>query len=625
MSMRKTLLAFYAVSGVAVGAGVGVFLSHADIKMGAPGSEANPHTAIQDVADQVPPSRLPIAYDESSFHTLYNAPQFTPTGFAGDFLASHFAQSQYDWTEANKFLDNVLKNDPENAELLKRSMVLAVGSGDINTAATRAKALLKADPENNLALLVLVVKDMAGDNYQAALDNLEKMPQGDITAFIKPILAGWAEAGLGKYSTKDFADTPFHNFHKAMINLYLGKKEAALKALVSVLNAPNLGPEDAERAGDMLVQLGKPEKALPLYKGALLHSANNPELENKITLLEQGKIDALKKATASVHVANAGQGAALTFYDMSALLFRELSDSSAKIFGHMALALDPQMIDADILLADIATRNGRYDSAINHLEKIPADNPLYLLSQQRVADLWVEEGQQGKAIELLQKLYTEKGDIDSLIRIGDIYRQQEDYKKALTAYNNAADKIGKTIPEEYWYLLYARGMAYERDGQWTKAEADLEAALKYRPNHPYLLNYLGYSWADQGKKLKEAKALIEKAATLRPQDGYIVDSLGWVTYMMGDYKESVPYLERAVELEPYDGTINDHLGDAYWKVGRKFEARFQWERALNYGEDKKLNDVISKKLKFGPDSDEAQQAAKAMKDAEDAAKTAAAQ
>jgi tetratricopeptide (TPR) repeat protein len=142
-------------------------------------------------------------------------------------------------------------------------------------------------------------------------------------------------------------------------------------------------------------------------------------------------------------------------------------------------------------------------------------------------------------------------------------------------------------------------MSYEQDGQWKKAEADLQAALAFQPDHPYVLNYLGYAWADQGTHLQEALEMIEKAVELRPGDGYITDSLGWVYYRMGRYKDAVPYLEQAVELMPYDPTINDHLGDAYWKVGRRLEAEFQWRRAKNHAEDETLILAIEQKLVDG--------------------------
>jgi len=104
---------------------------------------------------------------------------------------------------------------------------------------------------------------------------------------------------------------------------------------------------------------------------------------------------------------------------------------------------------------------------------------------------------------------------------------------------------------------------------------------------------------DQGVKLGRAKKMIRRAVELRPNDGYIVDSLGWVLYRLGDYPEAAKNLERAVVLRPEDPTINDHLGDAYWRVGRKFEARFQWKRALSLDPEKDLIPQIEEKLRDG--------------------------
>jgi Flp pilus assembly protein TadD len=159
--------------------------------------------------------------------------------------------------------------------------------------------------------------------------------------------------------------------------------------------------------------------------------------------------------------------------------------------------------------------------------------------------------------------------------------------------------LGGTITAEYWNLAFARGMVYERLKQWDKAEADLQTALNFQPDQPYILNYLGYSWADQGINLDKAAEMIEKAVRLRPEDGAIVDSLGWVYYRMGQYDKAVKTLERAIELDPTEPEINDHLGDAYWKVGRKSEARFQWKRALSFSKDDIKNASIQQKIDFG--------------------------
>jgi Flp pilus assembly protein TadD len=123
-------------------------------------------------------------------------------------------------------------------------------------------------------------------------------------------------------------------------------------------------------------------------------------------------------------------------------------------------------------------------------------------------------------------------------------------------------------------------VAEERAHLWPKADADFHRALELSPDQPFVLNYLGYSYADMGHHLTEAREMIERASERRPNDGAIIDSLGWVMYRQGDSKSAVKTLERAVELEPEDSTINGHLGDAYWAAGRKVEAQYQWRRAL---------------------------------------------
>jgi len=147
-----------------------------------------------------------------------------------------------------------------------------------------------------------------------------------------------------------------------------------------------------------------------------------------------------------------------------------------------------------------------------------------------------------------------------------------------------------------WPLLYARAVAEQETGNWAKAEADLKQALVLSPNEPQLLNYLGYSWVDQQRNIKEALSMLEKARALSPQDGYIIDSVGWAYYHLGRYDEAVDALQDAVELVPGDSTINDHLGDAYLKAGRTLEAQFQWNHALAFGPEPGEKAKIEKKL-----------------------------
>jgi tetratricopeptide (TPR) repeat protein len=188
--------------------------------------------------------------------------------------------------------------------------------------------------------------------------------------------------------------------------------------------------------------------------------------------------------------------------------------------------------------------------------------------------------------------------LEILDALGNIMRAHKRYSDAIPYYDQALALVTK--PERrHWVYYYARGTSYERLKNWDAAEVDLQKALTLYPDQPLILNYLGYSWIDQGRNLKEGMAHIEKAVMLKPDDGYIVDSLGWAHYMQGNFKEAVSYLERAVELKPDDPVLNDHLGDALWRVGREREARYQWDQALSLKPEPDDEVKIKKKLETG--------------------------
>jgi len=221
------------------------------------------------------------------------------------------------------------------------------------------------------------------------------------------------------------------------------------------------------------------------------------------------------------------------------------------------------------------------------------------LARLRIAGNLEAAGKDDDAIDLLQRLSDQKPSRpDPLISLGDLLRSNKRFNEAVFAYDKAVSLLGD-LKQRHWTVLYSRGIALERSRQWARAEKDLQQALKLNPDQPYVLNYLGYSWVDQGINLVRAEEMIKRAVKLRPNDGYIVDSLGWVLYRLMDFKGAVSHLERAVELRPEDPTINDHLGDAYWQVGRHDEARFQWQRALSLKPEPDQVSAIEKKILRG--------------------------
>ncbi|MGZ9097455.1 MAG: tetratricopeptide repeat protein [Micavibrio sp.] len=537
----------------------------------------------------------PLAQIETSSGEETSNP---PGTLAGAYLSSHYAQNQNDWEHATALLDRILQQDPDNKELIRQSMILSEGSGDHEQAAARAAELLKDGSKDGLAHLIFATHAIGNGEYKTALDTLKAMPKGDMTDFVVPLLEGWANAGLGKFNPEPLKQSTIHAYHGGLIANFLKQKPDVVFGFAEAILAPSgLTSDEVERAADLMAISGHQKDAVNVYKALQSQRGGSESLNEKIAAAE--KKDDISKLVPAFALKSPAQGAAIAILDLARILYQEDSDSSARVFAQMALDLDPQMTESHLLIASSYARSKKIDEALRQYSMIPANHPSYLMSQHSAAELLHEAGRMGEAVAQLNALYEKHRNPDSLIRIGDLYRNQQDFKNALAVYDRVAAFLPNPIPEEYWYLLYARGMTHERLGHWPQAESDLKTALEYQPDHPYIMNYLGYAWADQGVHLDESLKMLQEASAMQPHDGYITDSLGWVHYKIGQYDDAVPHLERAVELLPYDSEINNHLGDAYWKVGRKVEARFQWERARNYSKDQKLSDTLTAKLKKG--------------------------
>lgn len=516
---------------------------------------------------------------------------------AGNYLAGQFAQYRGDWKTANLYLDKVMQLDSANIELQQRAMVLAMQAGDANRAIALARKVLEEDDKNLLALLFIGVDQMSRQEYAEAIKSLSRMPENGIADFVRPILIAWASAPENKVDDEMLvASGPLHAYHALLIADYMGKVKDPEKYFVNVLTGGGADPHILEMMADVYARQGKAELAAKLYE-TLIAQANETNMPARAAMLQEK----LKNpdSTKAIRFQTPAQGSAEAFYNMARILFNDQSDESALVFARLAQHLDPAKVGTKMLMARMMVRGDHPEEAVGFYKSIPADSDDYAEAQRNAAELLEKDGKIDESIAFLEKSYQDSKDVDALIQIGDVYRRAERHLEAIKAYDRVMDVIGGKASSDYWHLLYARGMSYERSGNLKKAEEDLEAALEFRPDHPYLLNYLGYSWADQDKKLDKALELIERAANLKPDDGYIIDSLGWVYFKMANYEDAVKELEKAVELVPYDATINDHLGDAYWQVGRKNEARFQWARALNHSKDDKLKAGIELKISEG--------------------------
>ena len=183
--------------------------------------------------------------------------------------------------------------------------------------------------------------------------------------------------------------------------------------------------------------------------------------------------------------------------------------------------------------------------------------------------------------------------------LANFYKENEYYKESIKYYSLALKEIKKDhflVPK----ILDRRGTSFERIDDWENAEKDLIESLRILPNQAHVLNYLAYTWIDKGINVDEGLEMLKKAASLRENDGYIIDSLGWAYYVKKDYAKAEPFLQRAVELLPLDPIINDHYADTLWMLDKNIQARYFWNYILKLNDvEQKLKDTISKKLIFG--------------------------
>jgi Flp pilus assembly protein TadD len=271
----------------------------------------------------------------------------------------------------------------------------------------------------------------------------------------------------------------------------------------------------------------------------------------------------------------------------------------AIIFSRLAIYLRPSFTMAKLLLAGSMEENDNLRDANNIYHSISKDPHYSWAARLRIANNLDDLGNTDEAILNLRAMSLEKTDrIDALIKLGDILQRHKRYQASVNAYEQAKKRIQRTN-NKHWPLYFSLGISYERTNKWPLAERNLLKALELSPNHPSIQNYLGYSWVEQGLNLDRAEKMIRDAVKQRPRDGYIVDSLGWALYRLGNFAGAVKQLERAVLIRPEDPTINDHLGDIYWSVGRKNEAIFQWNRALILEPEKDEIPKIKLKLKVG--------------------------
>lgn len=523
---------------------------------------------------------------------------------AGALLAGRLAYDEGDDVMAAKLLGLAREAAPGDQVLAARTLSALISSGDFKGAVALAAEIKEQGAKTPFIGLVEIVDRAKAGDFKGAKVALDSLGDDGIGRLAKPFFAAWISLGLdGNLEQAIAALTPLNDFnglgavitqHTALMEDQVGQSKQALERMKGAADAGAASARFIELYVALLHRDGDKDDAsafIDLFRTAnsgVAGAIADPLAERLAKPAPKGPI-----------IATPAEGLAEAFFDLGSILQSENVEDQAKVFGRLALELDPDLDIARLLLGNLLQQRDRCAEAIDMYRSIHKDSIYRWSADISVADCQQKLDDLDGAIATLNGLVKSRPHrIEAVVELGDLYRREKRFADAADAYSQVIGTI-KDPSASDWTLFYSRGVAYERNKQWDKAEPDFKKALELSPDQPYVLNYLAYTWVERRENLDQALKMLNSAVEQRPEEGFIVDSLGWAYFQLGSFDKAVTYLERAVELQPTDPVLNDHLGDAYWRVGRKAEARFQWHRSLSFKPEEDQISVIQEKLKTG--------------------------
>ena len=522
-------------------------------------------------------------------------------GSSGKYLVASQAAGTRDFSYAAEQYLSILEKDYSDTLVIQEALIFSVLANDIDSAWRLSLIAEKKGfqiPSAGLIALAKSSKDQDFDKVQSLLKKYENA----LPKFLTSFALGWTEIATGNFKggIKTFTSLEGTMRYLALYNCALAYAMNGnfIKAVfyINKLERKKLQFDELQLLAQAQIYSNNGEN----NKAILLLEKDNSKRNNNIFVNELRALKSGIRLKFDVFN-NPSDALASIFNLMGSAGVENNRNSIASIFYiQLAAFMSDKKDYYNLQLADVFSQMQARSYSIAKYREVASGSTLYARAQLGLVDTLVDQDQDEKAMEVLENLIKQGfNDFEIFDSLADIFRAKEEYEMAIKYYDLALKNFSKETRTDKWATYFVRGIAHDQSGNWEQAKADFNKALELYPKHPEVLNYFGYSLIERNESLISALGMIEQAVTQKPESGYIVDSLAWGLFRLGQYKEAIVPMEKAIELEPSDPIVNDHLGDILWMIGRKREADFQWNRALLFGPTKENREKIEEKLLFG--------------------------
>jgi tetratricopeptide (TPR) repeat protein len=479
-----------------------------------------------------------------------------------------------------------------------------VNSGNINEAFNYSRKLEKQKLESFESNLITGIFYLKKSDFKSAkkyfLKAKAKGSKFVLNNYVSDSLYNWSNlTNIDKSSANlelKKLDKRFENLKKiqnVFLNCYYNSSDT--NELFSTLNSNQR--TDFSRYNyfhaSYAISIGKINEAKSIVQSALkLYPRNLLLNQYKIDLNELKNIDAFD-CRKEKHVA-----AEILYITANALSSQSLY-SLSNFYLNLAKFLNEDFHSFETLLAENFYKTNNFEDAKKIYKNLSKRGEAFKwYSTKQLARIFIQEKKTKDAIKLTSSVYKDliNKEVYETFDFAEFLKNNEKFQESIFHYTAVLKNIKSKHPL-YPKATDGRGVAYERIGNWDKAEKDLLASLSADPDQAYVINYLAYSWIEKGIKIEKSLNMLEKANKLKSNDPFIIDSLGWALFKLERYKESKKYLQLAVRLMPGDPIVNDHYGDVLWKNGNQLQARYYWNYVLNLKKtEENLKKIIDKKL-----------------------------